>query len=246
MTILVGIRCTDGVVVGTDSAATFSDGSKRTIEQPVDYKLTIINARIIVAITGEIGMGQRFLNVVRRSADEPDGILAKGRFDATKTLSRLMLADWRESGVSRPLGLGALVAFQSVEGPVLAQYNTTTFQPELKDEGLWFASMGSGQMICDPFLALLRRTLFRDGEQPNVNEGVFLVTWALHQAIELNPGGIGGDMRVAVLTRSGGAQFEELSEHRENVEAAERHLGAYRDMLRRQSADAPAIPRLRK
>ena len=36
MTSVVGILCKDGVVVGTDSSATFDNGQIRTIEQPFE------------------------------------------------------------------------------------------------------------------------------------------------------------------------------------------------------------------
>ena len=34
MTILIGVLCKDGVVIGADSSATFDAGGIRTIEQP--------------------------------------------------------------------------------------------------------------------------------------------------------------------------------------------------------------------
>ena len=63
MTILVGILCKDGVVVGTDSSATFAAGQFRTIEQETK-KIDIISGQIIVAGTGQIGLGQRFYSQI--------------------------------------------------------------------------------------------------------------------------------------------------------------------------------------
>jgi 20S proteasome alpha/beta subunit len=46
MTSLVAIRCKDGVVIGSDSSATFGDGSYvRTIEQTTDRKIEIVGIR---------------------------------------------------------------------------------------------------------------------------------------------------------------------------------------------------------
>lgn len=36
MTILVGVLCKDGVIIGADGSATFGAGQMRTIEQPID------------------------------------------------------------------------------------------------------------------------------------------------------------------------------------------------------------------
>ena len=64
MTVIVGIRCKDGVVIGTDSAMTFGPSAQQpTIEQPFHEKIAIVAGHIIVAGTGEIGLGQRFADV---------------------------------------------------------------------------------------------------------------------------------------------------------------------------------------
>ena len=51
MTAIVGVLCRDGVVIGTDSSATFTYGPQRTIEQPTE-KLSIVDQSVIVAGTG--------------------------------------------------------------------------------------------------------------------------------------------------------------------------------------------------
>lgn len=69
MTILVGLYCKDAVIIGTDSAATFSDAnSSRTIEQGTK-KIDIIGERVIIAGTGSVGLGQRFKQVVKKLSD---------------------------------------------------------------------------------------------------------------------------------------------------------------------------------
>jgi hypothetical protein len=55
MTSVVGALCKDGVVVGSDSAATFVAGGMRTIEQPTE-KLVVVRDHIIVAGTGQVGL----------------------------------------------------------------------------------------------------------------------------------------------------------------------------------------------
>ena len=67
MTAIVGIRCKDGVVIGTDSSTTFGDARVlRTIEQPTGHKLEIIDDTLIVTGTGYVGHQQRFCEVVRK------------------------------------------------------------------------------------------------------------------------------------------------------------------------------------
>ena len=47
MTVLIGVLCSDGVVIGSDSAATFTAGNLRTIEQPCK-KIHVIKNNILV------------------------------------------------------------------------------------------------------------------------------------------------------------------------------------------------------
>src|SRR5262245_44873768 len=69
MTAIVGVLCRDGLVIGTDSSATFGSGNLRTIEQPVE-KLTIVGGTVIIAGTGQVGMGQRFNHIVEAAYEE--------------------------------------------------------------------------------------------------------------------------------------------------------------------------------
>src|SRR5713226_9041619 len=67
MTILIGIRCTDGVVLGADGAATFvtgNAGSQFTIRQPV-RKLQIVSEQLVIGTSGSINLGQRFFEALR-------------------------------------------------------------------------------------------------------------------------------------------------------------------------------------
>ena len=63
MTAIVGMLCNDGVVIDADSSSTFSTGRERTIEQPSE-KISIIGGSIIIAGTGQVGLDQRFTEVV--------------------------------------------------------------------------------------------------------------------------------------------------------------------------------------
>ena len=84
MTVVVGIRCTDGVVIGTDSAMTFGLSAQQlTIEQPYHSKIDVVENHIIVAGTGHIGLGQRFAYEVKK--------LWKRKFFSKKVWLRLEL-----------------------------------------------------------------------------------------------------------------------------------------------------------
>jgi hypothetical protein len=63
MTVIVGILCSDGVVIGTDSAiATGRLSTGYTIERQDEaaLKIEIIGTDVITAVTGATGLAQRF------------------------------------------------------------------------------------------------------------------------------------------------------------------------------------------
>ena len=60
------------------------------------------------------------------------------------------------------------------DGPFLAEFGTTDFQPEIKTGKLFFVSMGSGQMLANPFLAFVCRVLW-DSKMPDVARQIWRV-----------------------------------------------------------------------
>jgi hypothetical protein len=245
MTILVGIRCKDGIVIGTDSAATFTAGPQlRTIEQPGVKKIAIIADRIIVAGTGEIGLGQRFCQVVQ-NAHDTQKLFSKDSVEVGRQLAMQAVNDFASTKADRG-SYGALVAFPCGQSFELCEFATNNFQPELKRD-IWYVSMGSGQPIADPCLGFIRQAFWADGAPPSSEDGLFAVVWTLAQAIKLDPGGINAPMQVATLSNRGGKAHArlldeaEILEHEENVNGAIEHLRQYRRKV--QGGDAVELPK---
>jgi hypothetical protein len=243
MTAIVGVLCRDGVVIGTDSSTTFMAGAGfRTIEQRTE-KLKICADAVIVAGTGQVGLGQRFCQIVEQ-AHVQQVFGPTNHFTAIgKELSRRAIQDFASTGVQGGQ-YASLIGFALDDTPHLCEFAVSDFQPEFKTETLWYCSMGSGQMITDPFLAFMREVFWADG-RPTVQDATFAVTWTLDHAVQVNPGGINGPVKVAVLERRSGSyeayMLEDayLDEHRQNIDQAKDRLRAFRAS---QSADAPGTP----
>jgi 20S proteasome alpha/beta subunit len=245
LTILVGVLCRDGVVIGTDSSATFQVGNIKTIEQPIT-KIEIIDRRIIVAGTGSVGLQQRFISVITKLANNKQ--LNSDKVDEismAKLLSTEMIKDMDSTYIRRGL-FGALVAYPVGKKYFLCEFDLDYFQPELKTlSGIWFVSMGSGHIIVDPFLGFIRRVFWPADKYPTCQEGIFATVWAVQQAIDLNTGGIKGPIKVATLTLNTKGEPEarflddtDLEEHKAYVKGAESHLRTYTDFKR----EAPTKP----
>jgi len=246
MTVLVGVRCNDGVVVGADSAATFTMAAQlATIGQQPVKKLAIIEGKIIVAGTGEIGLGQRFCEIVR--AGWSNKHFFQPKIEAVRRVTADAVKDFNSTG-AKPGSFGALVAFPCGHHLELCEFAVSNFQPEMKTEDLWYVSMGSGQSIADPCLGFIRQTFWADGA-PSCEDGVFAVVWTLAQAIRLNPGGICAPMQVAMLTHEGKnavarlLESDEIAEHAANVDGAIEHLRQYPKKL--GGGSATAIPQFK-
>lgn len=247
MTILVGIKCKDGVLIGSDSSATFAAGQIRTIEQTTK-KIEIVDGKIIVAGTGQIGLGQRFYNQVEQGW-KTGAFKAKKAIPMATKMCELARADF--TSTQAPMGqYGALVAFPADHQLHLCEFATSDFQPELKTENIWYVSMGSGQIIADPFLGLMRNVFWSDG-MPTLQDGIFIATWTLQHAIEVNAGGVNGPIQLAVLKNENGnpsarmLSQDEMIEHQQNVEGAMAHLRQYMEKVAGRSSEAiPDVPKL--
>jgi 20S proteasome alpha/beta subunit len=243
MTILVGIKCKDGIIIGSDSSATFGTGQISTIEQTTK-KIEILQGKIIIAGTGQIGLGQRFCNLVNRGYNDKK-FSGKDHIQMANEMAHLAIQDFAHTGANRGT-YGALVAFQANHEIHLCEFAVADFQPEFKTTGIWYASMGSGQLIADPFLGLMRSVFWKEG-MPSLQEGIFIATWTLQHAIDVNAGGVNGPIQLAVLTKEGARMLteDELTEHQENVSGVISHLSSYKDKLSGKSTepipDAPKI-----
>lgn len=247
LTSIVGILCTDGIVIGTDSSATFSALTTPTIEQKTN-KIEIINEKIIVAGTGQVGIGQRFCDIIKTASKEH--VFDKPPINVGTELSHRAIKDFQYTSVQFGQ-YGALVAYISKGNFHLCEFAVTNFQPELKtqESKLWFVSMGCGQFITDPFLGFMRRVFFKN-HLPTVADAIFITSWTLQHVIELNVGGINGPIQMAAIKEKSQGQFvasmiteAELSEHCENIRAAETYLAAYKDIIR-GSESKEKIPEL--
>ena len=246
MTLIIGFKCSDGLVVGADRGATMGDVSGlHTIMQPVT-KLQLIANKAIVGVSGPVGLGQLYVDCVERIHNEfRDKDISwicrrlrdEFRKDAEIALHMAAMA-MQVLGASARAGAitTTLVALAARDGPHLVQFDCECC-PEVATNDLPFVSMGSGQLIADPFLAFLRRIFWKD-RLPSVSEGIFAVNWTLEHAIDTAPGGIAGPTDIGELQMEGAQpkawllSDDDLREHREMRTRAEAHVKKFEELLR--------------
>lgn len=206
MTIIVGVKCTDGVVIGSDSIATSSTGAQNVMQIEANDKLRIFGNKVIVGATGAVGYTQRMHYHLDRAVNG-GGFLNSPKHERPQLLCRQFLTDLQSSlAPSHPHGgirFGALMATEIVGEPCLIEFASDTFQPEYKEQKMFYASIGSGQPLADPFLAFISRVLWKD-KYPDIRLGRFGLFWTLTHTIKLAPGTVGFPIRTAVLSKRDG------------------------------------------
>lgn len=253
MTLIVGIVCSNGVVIGADSAATMGSLGNRTVIQPTK-KLEIVSDRIILGVSGAVGLGQRFASEVTNAYGERL-FVSTTPVDAMNVISerfrRHIYAEFeaaRNAATVVGNGIASSPAITSSVVSMVISDKAELFQfdqqgsPERATQGLPFVSIGSGQPIADPFLCFLRKIFWPDTD-PNLNDGIFATYWTLMHAIEVNPGGVAGPIHIATLSKEPTGRGrntewvareltpEELQEHDEAMKAAQRKLSHFRDEI---------------
>ncbi|MCH8035153.1 MAG: hypothetical protein IH950_15540, partial [Bacteroidetes bacterium] len=178
MTVIIGALCQDGIVIGSDSSTTFATGGYRTVEQ-ITKKVTTLAENILLCGTGQVGLDQRFQYVINKywQGNQQDG---KTHEEITLDLATLLKANFTATGAQ--IEYGACLAFAIDNNIHLYEFPSGTLQPEYKTKHLWYVSMGSGQLIADPFLGFVRKMFWND-KQPNINDGIFGTIWALQHTI---------------------------------------------------------------
>lgn len=222
--------------MAADGAATLGSMGQHTAQQPIK-KLSALKGRIIMGVSGPVGLGQLLKGKMESMWDagelsgkrphEAMSIMSKGFRD--HILPELQVAQVARNAIGN-VGLTSALSSTLVAVPVSKELCLFQFDqqgaPEQVTDELPFASVGSGQPIADPFLGLLRRVFWSD-HQPTIEEGLFAAVWTLDHAIKVHPGGVAEPMQVMTLKRDGSSivtkelSEAELMEHKEAVRSGE-------------------------
>ena len=241
MTLIIGIRCSDGIVVGADGAATYETGTGLLTVRESMSKLDIVGNQVVVGTSGTVGLGQLHIDRVRGLFDQQT-FNKNGTADVLRAVHGAMTQDAHFSSMASFVILAAPVGGHSGRAELI-QWAATG--PEAATDDLPYFSTGSGQLLADPFLAFIRR-VFWPNRSPELKEGIFAVAWTLIHSIGVAPGGIGEPIQLVTLSKGKGNQWaarmlddQELGECREAVESIEERLPSLMS-----SDGAPAPPSL--
>jgi hypothetical protein len=210
MTLVLGVMCQDGVVIGADSAATYVDAlGAPTIQQPTD-KIWTISKEIILASSGDVGLSQRIRTSIEnywptfKTFDQNTflGQLQKQLIIEIKPQMRIAAqcpADLRQQALSNAICV-SLMALIHRDRFLLIELNTFGAATLHMEDNLPFVSIGSGQRVADPLFGFLKYALWPSGRF-YVSDAELVIAWILDTVIHINPGGVGGEKVIYRLTR---------------------------------------------
>lgn len=264
MTLIVGIKCADGVVIGADSAATFATATGQATAMQPTSKLHILAKPIIMGVSGDVGMGQLH-------CDRVAGLWAENKLGRNYKLSQvkreLIAAIFEDVKVAAqraesfvPFMGQATLNTISTTSMIALPVGGLSGTPELIEveftgqitsasDSLPYFCIGNGKPLADPFLGFLRRIFWPDSI-PKVVDGIFAIMWTLHHSILVSPGGVAGPIHLAVLSKGKGNELsarllrdEEIGEHRQHVSMAEEHLRCFGDYQSNGELELPEVPK---
>jgi hypothetical protein len=240
MTFIVGILCTDGVVVASDSDATFGTDGIRTIGQQAVKKIHVIEDSAIYASTGAIGISQVIRSILKPFCSPAGHKGIPDEFAMMNVIgAKISQAIQPYFGTGQALaGMGrnvdATLCKSMLAFPFDKKCRLFTFDyngaPEAATEELCVVTLGSGQLIGDPFLAWFRRAVWR-GKPPTLAMGRQAAVMAVDHVRNVNPGGVGGDVQLSTLQFPAAKQpvveclkAAQIEEHRQLIEDAVKSL----------------------
>lgn len=246
MTLLVGVLCEDGVVLGADSAATMGSGGMPTVRQPV-AKIRAISNDALIAVSGPVGLGQRLAGELEQILSESRIPSSMKAHKATQLLRQSFMpyiaGELEAARIAAPV-VGAQVAQASalsstllaihLDGRIrLVQFDQQG-APEEATVDLPFVCLGSGQLLADPFMTFLRGVFWDKGRLPSLAEATFATVWTLTQAIDVSPAYLAEPIHVFTLTQESTLRVarelepSELQEHRQAASEARAVLRSWR------------------
>jgi Proteasome subunit len=262
VTLLVGVLCSNGVVIAADRQATHGGMGQQTVGQSVT-KVQVINGEALYATSGHKGLGQQLHAVVDREQpgfkNQPYALNIFNLQQAVRPIVEAAFQTARHAagvlGNAAAAGdciCGGLLAAGFQDGLKLVEI-TPQLGVEYMTPDMPFISMGSGKASPDPFLGFLRK-VFWPTALPTLQEGALAAYWTIQHAIEMKVVGVGFGVDVFAAEpaettyRARKLDDAEVDEHIDFIRAAEQALRGVPQALTetpKNAADVAAPPTLK-
>ncbi|MBY0462659.1 MAG: hypothetical protein K2Q34_05725 [Alphaproteobacteria bacterium] len=247
MTVVIGIYCSDGIVIAADSALTING----MVEQTYSEKITCVNNDLVIGFAGDLGFSQRYKSCILAAFLDSQS-KAKTPEEIVKTLCTAGLNEYlstHQANLPIEVPTSFVVGFVHNEVHCLILLPEKNFQPVMINQDMPFCSIGSGHYLTNPFLCFIKNVFWKRNTVPEVSVGIFSALMALNLAIQVNPGGINGPVHVAVIRKDNENKYycrklheDELSSHQANCDEALRYFAQYSHVFDKDVNSSHLIP----
>ena len=264
MTILVGILCTNGVVIASDGMASMNLGTTPFVGHS-NLKTHVIDNKVIIACAGDDNLMTQFVHFFRSNyleyskkhelqqsssiftlMHELSSQFAQDIINAIKQYPDELTNNLLQQINNNGFDFNAIVGAPFNGKHYIFQYDTFLRPHMLRENGIWHIILGSGHLVGNPSIHLVKKIL-NIKAQPEIDRGQILAYWTISHAIEVSSGGIGGEITTAVLQKINGqysASIEnKVSEHKSFIEDMYNYIGKYGNSIDENSS-IQEIPKL--
>ena len=247
MTLIIGMKCSDGIVMGADSAFVSGTGSA-TIKRSHKQKICMVDERFLLSYSGEVDYGDRFAGVVEdiyesrlidqsyiernskikgdiayRTAVEISGHV-NDNFSGTR------FDDNDDNDTEHRIRLMLTIPFSENDK---FRYELIAFyghhQPYVVTDDDFAIAFGSGYNIADPFLEFIRKYVLRDAV-PDVEMGSRAVMMAMMLSVPMVAEGVDTPYQIAASYIRRGRPVSRIWTQRD-VTRLERRVQKYLDKV---------------
>jgi len=258
MTLIVGIKCVDGVVIAADTAAEIpSESGIGTIHEM--HKIQVSDDPChALGVAGTAGLSQIYGLATRNALRE---IASLSVFDPIQAMilvrkhligvvrDELGAEHTRAEFEGRPPDFQdsaghALIAV-CVSGEACLYHYSDKIQGYHVGHESPYHIIGDGSGAAIPFLQYLRLE-FLHNESPNITEGVMAALWTVRYAIRVKHRSVGGDVQMVTLSNAGELKeldAAEIAETKELIGMAEQSMYELKRKIRGLSDQPTELPK---
>lgn len=204
MTLLIGIHCTDGIVIAADQQASRGPaGGMPTVGSPVTKISAIKGNGALFAFSGYTGLGQQIGATVEAQLDLNNNYFGQVAALQKSAFSVILPAAQRAQAMGQIIRdsaseaiCGCLFAAKFPDGLHLIEVSPQA-NFDLIDAVKW-TCIGGGQANADPFMSFLWNVYWND-RSPNLQEAIMTAYWGVITTIASRTPGVGYDVDVFTL-----------------------------------------------
>ncbi len=244
MSLIVGIRCADGVVIAASGPTSWPSADGLPAARQQAKRLRVVAGQAVLGVAAHDGLAQEMALSLERCLVGPD------RRDSAEDVLREKIRDALAAPIQRTVAihqtLHGLPGFATTSNDYLVSHSILAIplhrtlrlyalDPECSlteiTEELRCAAVGLARSAAEPFLAFLRRVLIGH-DAPMLSTGELAAYWTLHQAVVNNVAGVTPPIQVISVTRNPEGSIEivergeeEIAALRQAMEKAEERIG---------------------